>query len=166
VYAFKLLNRAKQNYNTTRREALAIVFSLHKFKHYLLGNKFVFYVDRMALVYLVNKPHVLGKKIKWLLLFLKYDFTIVCKLSKIHVVANALSRNLNIIEPIGVPDQTIDACLFYTWLEWLNDVKEFLKIRQLEGTLLVQQKQILVKRTNFLTLKNGESYIIGQNNRL
>jgi len=104
VHAFKLLNRAKQNYNTTHREALAIVFSLHKLKHYLLGNKFVFYVDHMALVYLVNKPHVLGRITKWLLLFLKYDFTIVYKLSKIHVVANALSRNLNIIEPIGVHD--------------------------------------------------------------
>jgi len=77
-----------------------------------------------------------------------------------------LSRNLNIIKPIGVPDQTIDVCLFYTWLEWLNDVKEFLKISQLEGMLSVQQKQILVKRTIFFTLKNGELYIIGQYNRL
>ncbi len=40
-----------------------MVFALHKFRHYLLGNKFVFYVDHMALVYLVNKPHVLGKQL-------------------------------------------------------------------------------------------------------
>jgi hypothetical protein len=33
-----------------------MVFALHKFKHYLLGNKFMFYVDHMALVYLLNKP--------------------------------------------------------------------------------------------------------------
>jgi hypothetical protein len=33
-----------------------MVFALHKFKHYLLGNKFVFYVGHMALVYLVKKP--------------------------------------------------------------------------------------------------------------
>jgi hypothetical protein len=31
-----------------------MVFALHKFKHYLLGNKFVFYVNHMALVYLVS----------------------------------------------------------------------------------------------------------------
>jgi hypothetical protein len=37
VYVFKLLNNAKQNFNTTEREALAMVFALHKFKHYLLG---------------------------------------------------------------------------------------------------------------------------------
>jgi hypothetical protein len=33
-----------------------MVFALHKFKHYLLGNKFVFYVDHITLVYLVKKP--------------------------------------------------------------------------------------------------------------
>jgi hypothetical protein len=50
------LNRIEQNYNTREREVLVMVFALHKFKHYLWGNKFVFYVGHMALVYLVNKP--------------------------------------------------------------------------------------------------------------
>jgi hypothetical protein len=68
------------------RKVLLMVFTLHKFKHYLLGNKFVFYVDHMALVYLVNKPHVSRRTTKWLLLFLEYDFTIVYKPSKTHVV--------------------------------------------------------------------------------
>ncbi len=76
MYASKLLDKVKQNYNTIERKALVMVFVLHKFRYYLLGNKFVFYVDHMALVYLVNKPYVLGKIPKWLLLFLKYDFTL------------------------------------------------------------------------------------------
>jgi hypothetical protein len=46
--------------------------------------------------------------------------------------------------------------LFYIGLEWLNDVKEFLKTRHLEGTLLMQLKQILVRRAKPFTLKNGE----------
>jgi len=79
VYAYRLLNRIEHNYNTTKRDVLTMVFALHKFKHYLLGNKFVFYVDHMALVYLVNKPQVSGRIIRWLLLFLKYDFTIMYK---------------------------------------------------------------------------------------
>ncbi len=56
VYAYRLLNKVEHNYNTTKRNVLIMVFSLHKFRHYLLGNKFVFYLDHMALVYLVNKP--------------------------------------------------------------------------------------------------------------
>jgi len=49
MYASRLLNKAKYNYGITHKEALAMVFSLHKFRQYLLGNKFVFYVDHMAL---------------------------------------------------------------------------------------------------------------------
>jgi hypothetical protein len=56
MYVSRLLNIVEQNYSTIKREALIMVFVLHKFKHYLLGNKFVFYVNHMALVYLVNKP--------------------------------------------------------------------------------------------------------------
>jgi hypothetical protein len=61
-----------------------MVFSLHKFQHYLLGNKFVFYVDHMALVYLVNKSHVSRRIAKWLLFFLEYDFIVVYKPGKTH----------------------------------------------------------------------------------
>jgi hypothetical protein len=68
----------------------------------------------MTLVYLVNKPQVLGRIIRWLLLFLKYDFTVVYKPRKIHVVTNALSRLSNIIKPIGVLDKTTNTNLFYT----------------------------------------------------
>jgi hypothetical protein len=60
-------------------------------------------------------------------LFLEYDFIVVYKPSRTHLVANALSRLLNIIKTIGVPDQTTYASLFYIELEWLKDVKEFLR---------------------------------------
>jgi hypothetical protein len=71
----------------------------------------------------------------------------VYKLGKIHVVVDALSKLLDIIEPIGVPDQTTVASLFYTRPKWLNDVKEFFRIGQIKGTLSVQQKHKLVKRS-------------------
>jgi hypothetical protein len=114
-----------------------MIFALHKFRHYLLGNKFVFHVDHMALVYLVNKPQVSRKITKWLLLFLEYDFIIVYKPSIIHVVTSALSRLPDITKPIGVPNQTIDASMFYKEPKLLNVVKEFLKTCQIEGTLFV-----------------------------
>jgi hypothetical protein len=69
-----------------------MVFVLHKFRHYLFDNKFVFYVDHMALVYLVNKPRVSRKIVRWFILLLEYDFIVVYKPSKIHVIANALSN--------------------------------------------------------------------------
>jgi hypothetical protein len=56
VYASRLLNSAKRIYSTTKGEAIVMVFAFHKFRHYLLCNDFVFYVNHMALVYLLNKP--------------------------------------------------------------------------------------------------------------
>jgi hypothetical protein len=40
-----------------KRKALAMVYALHKFGHYTLIIRFTFFVDHMALIYLVNKPH-------------------------------------------------------------------------------------------------------------
>ncbi len=104
VYASRLFNKAKQNYTTIKGKALTMVYALHKFRQFLLGNKFVFYVDHMALMYLVNKPQVLGRITRWLL-FLEYGFTIVYKPSRTHVVVDVLSRLQNNSKPLGVPDQ-------------------------------------------------------------
>jgi hypothetical protein len=41
-----------------------MVYALHKFKHYLLGKQFVFYVNHMGLVYLINKAQVFGRIVK------------------------------------------------------------------------------------------------------
>jgi hypothetical protein len=40
IYASRFLNKAKHNYSTTKRKALAMVSFFHNFRHYLLGNKF------------------------------------------------------------------------------------------------------------------------------
>ena len=56
AYALQLLSKAEKNYTTIEKEALAMVYAVNKFRHYLLGNKFIFYVDHLALQDLVNKP--------------------------------------------------------------------------------------------------------------
>jgi hypothetical protein len=71
-------------------EALAMVFALHKFKHDLLDNKLVFYVNHVALAYLMNKPQASSCIIRWLLLFLEYEFKIVYKLGHIYVLYGLL----------------------------------------------------------------------------
>jgi len=94
----------------------------------------------MALVYLVNKPQVSRRINRWLLLSLKYDFIVVYKLGKIHVVTYGLLRLPDITKPTSVFDQTIDASLFYIETKWLKDVNFFLRTKQIKGMLLVQQK--------------------------
>jgi len=60
-YAFKLFHHAKYNYTTIERKALAIVYAFHKFCHYLFKNKFIIYVDHMALLYLVQHLQFQGE---------------------------------------------------------------------------------------------------------
>jgi hypothetical protein len=98
IYAARLLNNVKHDYNYIEHEALAMVFVFHKFKHYLI----VFCVDDMALVYLMNKPQVLGCITKWLLLFLEYEFTTIYNPCRTHVMENAFSRLFDNAKPTKV----------------------------------------------------------------
>ena len=60
AYASRKLSFAEQNYTTTEREGLAMVYALQKFRHYLLGGHFKMFTDHSALQCLVNKL-VLGE---------------------------------------------------------------------------------------------------------
>jgi hypothetical protein len=157
-----LLNSAKRNYTTTEREALAMVYALNKYRHYLLGNKFVFYVDHMALVNLVNKPQASGRIARWLLLFLEYDFTIVHKPSKLHGMANALSQLPNGKPATGVQDQPTDAGLFYVLPEWLQDIVSYLKIGAGPLSMSKDEQRKLILKALPYTLEKGVLHKRGQ----
>jgi hypothetical protein len=118
-----------------------MVYALHKFRHYLLSNKCTFFVDHMVLVYLVNKPHIFNVLVKWLLLFLKYDFKIVYKPSRSQLMANALIGLPNHIEPIVVLNQTCDVRLFTLQSEWLQNVYEYLLKGMMPKILTTSQRQ-------------------------
>jgi hypothetical protein len=53
---------------------------------------FIFYVNHMALVYLVNKSQVSSRLVKWFLLFLEYDFKFFDKPGRSHLMVDALSK--------------------------------------------------------------------------
>lgn len=55
AYASKQSTPAKRNYSTTERRCLAMVFSVKKFRHYLMCNPVVLFVDHMAIKCLVTR---------------------------------------------------------------------------------------------------------------
>jgi hypothetical protein len=79
----------------------------------------------MALMYLVNKPQVARRITRWML---EYDFVIVYKPSKTHVVVDALSKLLDSSKPLGVLDQTMDMSLFFVEPIWMQGVKTYSEI--------------------------------------
>ena len=83
-YASRQLNDAEKNYTTTEREGLGMIYTVKKFRHYLLANKLVFFIDHQASLYLVNKPCNRGCIVRWFLILLEFDFTVVIKKGITH----------------------------------------------------------------------------------
>jgi hypothetical protein len=101
---------------------------------------------------------------KWLLLFLEYDFKIVYKPSRSHLMVDALSRLPNQIEHVGVPDQTCDAHLFTLQLEWLQNMYEYLLKGVMPERFTTSQRQFLTQGAKPFVLQKV-MYKFGQDNR-
>jgi hypothetical protein len=85
IYGLRLLNKTKQKYITIERKALEW-FMLCIISNIFCWETIFKNINHMVLVYLVNKPQVFGRITKWLLLFLEYEFIVVYKPGRTHVV--------------------------------------------------------------------------------
>ena len=88
----------------TEREGLAMVYSLQKFRHYLLGGHFKMFIDHSALQYLVNKPVLGGIICRWFLLFQEFYFEIVVKPGRLNAGPDHLSHVEKGEEPTNMDD--------------------------------------------------------------
>jgi hypothetical protein len=93
-------------------EGLAMVYALHKFRHYLLDTPFKFFTDHSMLKYLVNKLVLGGRICRWLLLFQEFEFEVVVKPDKHNVGPDHLSRIESGEVGGSLDDELPDAQLF------------------------------------------------------
>jgi len=91
-YVNKTLNDTQLNYSTTEKELLAVVFTLDKFRPYLIGSKILIYTDHPALKYLLTKKDAIARLIRWILLLQEFDLQIHDKKGAENIVADHLSR--------------------------------------------------------------------------
>lgn len=71
---------------------LAIVEAIAKFRHYLLGHKFIIKTDQKSLRSLMEQPLQTPEQQEWLHRFLGYDCVIEYKARKENLAADSLSR--------------------------------------------------------------------------
>ena len=82
----------ERKYTMTEREGLAMVYTLQKVCHYLLGGHFKMFIDHSTLKYLVNKHVLEGNIFRWLLLFQEFNFEVIVKLGRLNAGPDHLSR--------------------------------------------------------------------------
>jgi len=90
AYASRILSRVEQNYNTTEKELLAIVWAVKHFRPYLYGTKFKIITNQKPLIWLFNINDSGSRLIRWRLKLEEYE--IIYKPGKVNANADALSR--------------------------------------------------------------------------
>ena len=75
-YISRTLNSAEQNYTTTEKELLAIVWAISRLRQYLLGRQFTIQTDHQALKWLVNVKDPSSRLLSWRLHLEGYTYVI------------------------------------------------------------------------------------------
>ena len=102
AYAGKRLSPNEKNYNTTEKEALAVIEGLKHFDPYLRGNHVTIVTDHSALVWLLDQKQPQGKIARWIAYLQQFDYTVQHKSGKKHANADALSRR--VYKEVSDPD--------------------------------------------------------------
>lgn len=90
-YASKTLTGAQENYSTTGKELLAVVFAFDKFRPYLALSKVIVYIDHSTLRYLLSKANTKLWLVRWVLLLQEFNLEIKDKRGLKNLAADHLS---------------------------------------------------------------------------
>ncbi|XP_073017839.1 uncharacterized protein [Primulina eburnea] len=144
-YASRTMNAAQQNYTTTEKEMLAVVFAFDKFTPYLIGTKVIVFTDHAAIRYLFAKKDAKPRLIRWILLLQEFDFEVKDKKGSENQVADHLSR-------LELEDRKEERAIHETFpdeqlfevssvLPWFADIANFLSCGILPPDLNHHQKK-------------------------
>lgn len=90
--ASRRLSSAEANYGITDLEGLAVIYSLQKFRVYLLGIKFKLLVDHCSLCVLKKKLPTSQRLHRWAILLAEFDFEVIYTKGSNHLDVDCLSR--------------------------------------------------------------------------
>jgi hypothetical protein len=115
---------------------------------------FVFYVDHMALLYLIKKLQLLGQIAGGCC----YFWTQFCNGVQTKVLSFCGGYFLTTTKNLGIPNITTNASLFILQSEWMQEIHTYISTKFfLEGYSIEQWKKLMLKAFNF-TIIDGQLY--------
>lgn len=99
---------SQRKYHTTEKECLAVILGIENFRPYIEGSHFTVITDHHSLLWLKNLKDPSGRLARWCLRLQAYDFDMIHRKGKDHVMPDALSRSVMSID-IGKFAQTTDS---------------------------------------------------------
>ena len=110
-YASRTLTSAEKNYATTEKECLAIVWSVHKLRQYLIGSRFKLETDHKPLEWLesARTSQARSQRLeRWSLELRAFEFDVVYRPGTMNQSADALSRKPIMLVGLHSPWQMSD----------------------------------------------------------
>jgi len=92
AYASRRLHPPEINYETTRKELLAVVYGLKQFRQYLHGRHITIRTDHAVLSWLRRTPEPMPQMARWLTFTEEFDYEVQQRAGKQHGNADGLSR--------------------------------------------------------------------------
>ncbi|XP_073064055.1 uncharacterized protein [Primulina eburnea] len=152
-YASRTMDAAQQNYTTTEKEMLAVVFAFDKFRPYLVGTKVIVFTDHAVIRYLFAKKDEKPRLIRWILLLQEFDFEVNDRKGCENQVADHFSRlELEEKKEEGIIKEAFqDEHLFEvnSILPWFADTANFLSCGALPPDLTYHQKKKFFHNAKF-----------------
>ena len=147
-YAGKTFNEAQENYSTTEKEMLAMVFAFEKFRPYILGSRVIVHIDHAAIKYPMAKKDAKPRLIIWVLLLQEFDLEIEDKKGIDNVIDDHLSKIEKPIEDEKgneIEENFPDEQLFQVTVQvaWYADIVNYLACGIMPQELTYQHKRKL-----------------------
>lgn len=101
-YLSRSLTKQERNYSTTERECLSVLYAIERLRPYIELVPFTVITDHYSLVWLQNLKDPTGRLARWAVRLQQYDFKIVHRKGKEHIVPDTLSRSVPVIDLVDV----------------------------------------------------------------
>lgn len=107
-YASRSLTKAERKYSTVEKECLAVLFAVEKWRPYIEGTKFTVVTDHHSLKWLHKIKDPIGRIARWSVRLQQYDFEVIHRPGKNHIVPDTLSRSVTKVDCVQNHQTTLD----------------------------------------------------------